>query len=163
MTNGSSPPVRGTLPWRRRRRLRRFIPACAGNTLMTPQCLCPMPVHPRLCGEHLVMSSVDAWMDGSSPPVRGTRLLDQELRSKLRFIPACAGNTTLRRTLSASPPVHPRLCGEHPLRVKGGIHCRGSSPPVRGTPCRAKETQAMFRFIPACAGNTRRPGKSVRA
>ena len=47
---GSSPQVRGTqFPSRQQRKTRRFIPAGAGNTPLP----CPLPVHPRRCGEHL--------------------------------------------------------------------------------------------------------------
>ena len=50
---GSSPRVRGTpcvsfKPYP----LSRFIPACAGNTLITCPSLSLYPVHPRVCGEH---------------------------------------------------------------------------------------------------------------
>ena len=132
---GSSPRVRGTLA-RERKRSRRFIPACAGNsTAMTgpgasvrdgssPRVRgtrygrdlrsTALAVHPRVRGEH-----VDAHRNG------------RDLR---RFIPACAGNSsTARRSPSFLTPVHPRVRGEQ--------HCPGIVAPL----CR--------RFIPACAGN----------
>ena len=91
---GSSPRVRGT---RRCRRAaadhRRFIPACAGNTVPTPVQIEAKPVHPRVCGEHRPRPYTPRSRFGSSPRVRGTHK-DQEASSeKGRFIPACAGNT----------------------------------------------------------------------
>ena len=152
---GSSPPVRGT---RRRhqllRRLRRFIPACAGNT-KCPACRRLLqPVHPRLCGEHAGTVAVFMAVFGSSPPVRGTPGLTPSAGPKHRFIPACAGNTFRCVYLGSCKTVHPRLCGEHtgknnviPIRV-------GSSPPVRGTHRQEQRNTDPGRFIPACAGNT---------
>ncbi|CAB1368098.1 protein of unknown function [Denitratisoma oestradiolicum] len=51
--DGSSPRMRGTLPWiSEAAQTRRFIPAHAGNTpTPSPAKRCP-PVHPRACGEH---------------------------------------------------------------------------------------------------------------
>ena len=54
-------------------------------------------------------------------------------------------------------PVHPRLCGEHPVVVPDGGAAVGSSPPVRGTPVLLQHRHPRFRFIPACAGNTTWP------
>ena len=99
---------------------------------------------------------MDAKLDrlGSSPPVRGTRARLHCRRPLVRFIPACAGNTASPIRQLRMPPVHPRLCGEHPVepgeRGAGG----GSSPPVRGTPHHARPARCVCRFIPACAGNT---------
>ena len=71
--HGSSPRTRGTCdfsacPWR----IRRFIPAHAGN--MNP-CICPpapVPVHPRARGEHSRSARLSASVVGSSPRTRGT-------------------------------------------------------------------------------------------
>ena len=112
--HGSSPRVRGTLP----RHLepvpiRRFIPACAGNTLPIRTRRATAPVHPRVCGEHTILKNDHVGKYGSSPRVRGT------LRERLlrfvdhRFIPACAGNTTAQHRIRSTLPVHPRVCGEH--------------------------------------------------
>ena len=51
--------------------------------------------------------------DGSSPPVRGTLSEATDRRNKIRFIPACAGNTPDSPEPSTMKAVHPRLCGEH--------------------------------------------------
>ena len=72
---GSSPRVRGTPQCHRRRwARRRFIPACAGNTAASKSLNCPFTVHPRVCGEHHSLVSLDPCRSGSSPRVRGTQL-----------------------------------------------------------------------------------------
>jgi len=76
---GSSPRVRGTpvVPGRRRGAAR-FIPACAGNTKSIASALRYASVHPRVCGEHWVDKLDELKLNGSSPRVRGTRLLSPE-------------------------------------------------------------------------------------
>ena len=50
--------------------------------------------------------------------------------------------------------VHPRLCGEHQVRLGFCDISIGSSPPVRGTLKLCVGRRWVQRFIPACAGNT---------
>ena len=71
---GSSPRVRGTPPGRGiNASPQRFIPACAGNTMVSVG-LAPFgSVHPRVCGEHEASRHPRRWRGGSSPRVRGTR------------------------------------------------------------------------------------------
>ena len=161
---GSSPRVRGTLwPPARRRTLGRFIPACAGNSRRTAGSTAPRPVHPRVCGELRSAESVG--------------------RAAGRFIPACAGNSSTSAATSAATTVHPRVCGELHAVLSIGTVDDGSSPRVRGTrrwwlfcpPCRAVHPRVcgelgalrgssggLRRFIPACAGNSRRWRRSPR-
>ena len=153
---GSSPPVRGTLLVHKSKVWRyRFIPACAGNTGVVVSLTLFSPVHPRLCGEHDATGSLPITLNGSSPPVRGTLYRQDGIVRMIRFIPACAGNTSASLDVQRLPTVHPRLCGEHiiwPIQSR----CRnGSSPPVRGTQQTLAPLFASPRFIPACAGNTR--------
>ena len=70
---GSSPPARGT-PARGfpLELLRRFIPACAGNTSSPSRRLGTSAVHPRLRGEHVDDDVLINAVGGSSPPARGT-------------------------------------------------------------------------------------------
>ena len=134
---GSSPRARGTVARRpRRQRRRRFIPACAGNRSPSLSACSACAVHPRVRGEQLVVVNTPF--------------------QRLRFIPACAGNRTNRRCDPGASTVHPRVRGEQ--SVFGGQLARlsGSSPRARGTgqcACRRRPTR---RFIPACAGNSRR-------
>ena len=132
---GSSPRVRGTVETLRERdALRRFIPACAGNRMISPTNGDPPPVHPRVCGEQRMSRIGNSPIDGSSPRVRGTELTPQQTQICQRFIPACAGN---------------RILG---IPTWGGI--TGSSPRVRGTGLETETHGRLVRFIPACAGNS---------
>ena len=153
--DGSSPPARGTLPRASApaRRLR-FIPARAGNTEYASQDSRPAPVHPRPRGEHPFDPPEYREPLGSSPPARGTHPIRCCPRRCPRFIPARAGNTPPSPRSPRSPPVHPRPRGEHSVRAGRPFALRGSSPPARGTPSVTSARMALFRFIPARAGNT---------
>ena len=72
-------------------------------------------------------------MGGSSPHVRGTQKANSIHICDVRFIPACAGNTSASTGYTFSFTVHPRMCGEH-TRQPGILSKEyGSSPHVRGT------------------------------
>ncbi len=111
--SGSSPRVRGTGSGRQLAgQRRRFIPACAGNRTAGCRRGAYPAVHPRVCGEQGGQLGVDLGRGGSSPRVRGTVLQHATDEVKLRFIPACAGNSKPAATESEKRPVHPRVCGE---------------------------------------------------
>ena len=155
LNGGSSPRVRGTpSPREPCPRASRFIPACAGNSPDPREWAFASPVHPRVCGELLRSSAVFARLSGSSPRVRGTRAVVGFRARRRRFIPACAGNSQLERTLARLGTVHPRVCGELGMTIAIAIVVAGSSPRVRGTPRRQKQLARVLRFIPACAGNS---------
>ena len=91
---GSSPRVRGThARFLSDELLTRFIPACAGNTILLIDGMVYGPVHPRVCGEHIAAFSGSPILVGSSPRVRGTLCSINKNQHSWRFIPACAGNT----------------------------------------------------------------------
>ena len=50
----------------------RFIPACAGNSLCLMKSSSTSPVHPRVCGEQILIERDPELTYGSSPRVRGT-------------------------------------------------------------------------------------------
>ena len=134
LLGGSSPRVRGT-PSRAAGAAiaNRFIPACAGNARCVDALFRYDTVHPRVCGERPAASMGSIASAGSSPRVRGTRVL------------------TGPRGIIAS--VHPRVCGERsPLAAAEEVSI-GSSPRVRGTRQVADRSAEFCRFIPACAGN----------
>ena len=111
---GSSPRVRGTQKSSCTRSPRcRFIPACAGNTNAAGFVCHFIPVHPRVCGEHVVLIVPALPTVGSSPRVRGTLVRLGRQSPFSRFIPACAGNTADCTATGSVIPVHPRVCGEH--------------------------------------------------
>ena len=154
-TTGSSPRRRGTPGIGIDQLLKlRFIPAQAGNTAPDRQGPRRRTVHPRAGGEH-PRCQVARWGPyGSSPRRRGTPIELAPGVVEHRFIPAQAGNTSSRRSLAWSRPVHPRAGGEHQIRVVYHPRISGSSPRRRGTRPRRPPASARRRFIPAQAGNT---------
>ncbi len=155
-TGGSSPHARGTLCHRVAHAVaERFIPACAGNTGVHQLAGVHQTVHPRMRGEHDGPGHSRRPIGGSSPHARGTRDVSQIEMNSPRFIPACAGNTSMGPKTNTCPAVHPRMRGEHVRCRHRGIHADGSSPHARGTRIRSSIASRPQRFIPACAGNTR--------
>ena len=152
---GSSPPTRGTLIIVVGfRKIRRFIPAHAGNTMTFWGVRRRLPVHPRPRGEHLRSRKNSPLLFGSSPPTRGTPAGKYNPICWTRFIPAHAGNTTITILITIPCSVHPRPRGEHPIIDTRAYRPSGSSPPTRGTPPHARSIPILSRFIPAHAGNT---------
>ena len=154
-STGSSPRARGTLGITGGSfRLRRFIPASAGNTEWARIAEWNPSVHPRERGEHLILKSLKNIRNGSSPRARGTPSVPLPCPRPSRFIPASAGNTGVLVWRLYDDAVHPRERGEHEL---GGIPPKldaGSSPRARGTPQPPTFLPGWRRFIPASAGNT---------
>ena len=160
--SGSSPRGRGTRHVMQCDILsQRFIPAWAGNTpcwrLVPLRCR----VHPRVGGEHPTSPSAAQPTAGSSPRGRGTPIGCALACSRLRFIPAWAGNTVASCACGNPQPVHPRVGGEHPPASAAGRPGGGSSPRGRGTLARLLYGAPATRFIPAWAENT--PGAPPRA
>ena len=120
-------------------------------------------VHPRVCGERRFRSLTTARAFGSSPRVRGTAARCRSSRSPERFIPACAGNGAPPPAAGCGPSVHPRVCGERPVRRVALASMCGSSPRVRGTVPARGVGGHIVRFIPACAGNGRSAASTTRA
>ena len=71
----------------------RFIPACAGNSAAIVSGDAQKAVHPRVCGEQCHGPYLVHSVFGSSPRVRGTAKPSDKHMVRLRFIPACAGNS----------------------------------------------------------------------
>ncbi len=154
---GSSPRERGTHLLQLDGTIRkRFIPARAGNTFFIRPFVCKSPVHPRASGEHFFHPAFRLQKPGSSPRERGTRPGVSDEGKDRRFIPARAGNTSVRSTSRALLPVHPRASGEHRGRIACFKNADGSSPRERGTLLFLPGHFLHCRFIPARAGNTRR-------
>ena len=94
---GSSPRARGTgtdavSPWP----AWRFIPARAGNGEAFPNRPVGEPVHPRARGERAPRRAVHEGRIGSSPRARGTGRRRRRRHRRRRFIPARAGNGSVR-------------------------------------------------------------------
>ena len=155
LDGGSSPRVRGThldilayLPDER------FIPARAGNSDYTRLTQAVLAVHPRACGELRAKVTPGIPDLGSSPRVRGTHRVHGSRVDGSRFIPARAGNSSVRGRRPTRITVHPRACGELQIRERAAEQVDGSSPRVRGTPASWPRPSAQMRFIPARAGNS---------
>ena len=110
---GSSPRVRGTAHIATpQTSVRRFIPACAGNSPVKTPVATRVSVHPRVCGEQALAAGETSGRSGSSPRVRGTAAKSTSRAVSRRFIPACAGNSKRPSPTPDRPTVHPRVCGE---------------------------------------------------
>ena len=155
MRGGSSPPVRGALEaLQANGEWVGLIPARAGSTLWIR---CPVRrhgAHPRPCGEHTVWISRVAALPGSSPPVRGARVVGVVAGVRLGLIPARAGSTILLLIPSTLVRAHPRPCGEHKIFGREKLASKGSSPPVRGAPSTIFRCDSYIGLIPARAGST---------
>ena len=152
---GSSPLTRGTREKVHLLFLRtRFIPAYAGNSTGYLKKDSAGTVHPRLRGELVVTGISVSMCAGSSPLTRGTQSNRSQSKTRLRFIPAYAGNSSQCRHLSKVESVHPRLRGELAHRFQLGQESPGSSPLTRGTPDLIQHYEDHQRFIPAYAGNS---------
>ncbi len=155
MCGGSSPRARGTPSKKEARRAQeRFIPACAGNTPQEDSLVHRLPVHPRVRGEHYIVTIQPPKRSGSSPRARGTPIRRVGNHGVHRFIPACAGNTPDKPSGERDEAVHPRVRGEHSSMNPWAINMAGSSPRARGTRIYIFLSCWVHRFIPACAGNT---------
>ena len=89
----SSPRPRGgrEVATRRASDYPRFIPACAGTLYESGDLARPLVVHPRACGA-VAGNTETAWMlTGSSPCVRGRRILFRYHATRCRFIPVRVG------------------------------------------------------------------------
>ena len=153
---GSAPRARGTPDQCRVGAVpQRFSPACAGNTRRPPRWpRCPA-VQPRVRGEHLPTSRSSSTGAGSAPRARGTHADIPDVAVPDRFSPACAGNTPARQPPAPESSVQPRVRGEHPVSQENAGAAFGSAPRARGTPTATVTGEAINRFSPACAGNTK--------
>jgi len=155
---GSSPRVRGTVHQGRiGSGLFRFIPARAGNRFSSTVASAKVTVHPRACGEQVLLQLRNGFQDGSSPRVRGTVSMGRGGPAPFRFIPARAGNSFRALARTCRLAVHPRACGEQMRTSNATPSMCGSSPRVRGTVLLSCKTFGVQRFIPARAGNRLTP------
>ena len=155
LSEGSSPRVRGKLRWRFL--LVGFpglIPARAGKT----QRHRPPPghgrAHPRACGENGLAVGGSSGASGSSPRVRGKRLMVKSSVADSGLIPARAGKTRPPHQARRRQRAHPRACGENHEHARMNPFARGSSPRVRGKRVSGWWRRGVSGLIPARAGKT---------
>ncbi len=91
---------------------------------------------------------------GLSPRVRGNHSGVPVRNWHRRSIPACAGESVIRRCLACTSQVYPRVCGGIAPIAVIRIAMGGLSPRVRGNPFPASGRCDDVRSIPACAGES---------
>ena len=155
LSSGSSPLARGTLVEQSVLvEGERLIPARAGNTSCAKAWMFSSSAHPRSRGEHIMMPIPVGLTCGSSPLARGTPWSTITPTSRIRLIPARAGNTFPPGREVKAGQAHPRSRGEHcPCRLLYRI-LLGSSPLARGPRVLTHTRDKLRRLIPARAGNT---------
>ena len=118
------------------RRLREegLIPAGAGQTKHARLLVWSAGAHPRGCGADQPFRGEEDYSTGSSPRVRGRRLLLPMLVRPKRLIPAGAGQTGASLPTRLSHRAHPRGCGADLSAMVVDLVDPGSSPRVRGRP-----------------------------
>ena len=85
--------MRGTsVIYKKMHKIKWIIPAHAGNFNLTQLKKMCLTDHPRTCGELTSMPQLGAFVDGSSPHMRGTCLDSAFFIKLVRIIPAHAGN-----------------------------------------------------------------------
>ena len=99
---------------------------------------------------------------GSSPHTRGARPPSDRDRRRRRIIPAYAGSTVAQIPGKIVKADHPRIRGEHPIAAKPDNLVMGSSPHTRGARADESRHRGRLRIIPAYAGSTSRPRRSLR-
>ena len=150
---GLSPRVRGNPDVRTTRPTAPgSIPACAGEPGRYLQLGGLPPVYPRVCGGTWIATSTRLTRRGLSPRVRGNRRRHGGDRSRIRSIPACAGEPQPGSRRCPPPAVYPRVCGGTAFGALKTDVLEGLSPRVRGNPSTQLFTCPASRSIPACAG-----------
>ena len=160
---GSSPRGRGKHELLQGLRVRlRLIPAWAGKTLATRRAGTSTTAHPRVGGEN--EEQLFDYLDttGSSPRGRGKRGGDDRVHCSVRLIPAWAGKTGVVVVHESSPPAHPRVGGENVSVTLPAMSVAGSSPRGRGKLGDGGCPIETDRLIPAWAGKTLRPCRTLR-
>ena len=153
--NGSSPRMRGKLFDRNHITANtRIIPAHAGQTSVMESSSSPSADHPRACGANSWHCLHRPRPNGSSPRMRGKRIVENRVRKSRRIIPAHAGQTGTRATHSHAPSDHPRACGANFMVFFTNCSYSGSSPRMRGKLHRSHLRTDVPRIIPAHAGQT---------
>ena len=150
---GLSPRVRGSRELGSHvSRLRRSIPACAGQPNRQSPMACHRSVYPRVCGAATGGITSTGGTTGLSPRVRGSHdrlIVACQLEGS---IPTCAGQPDCWAIYSLSYTVYPRVCGAAIERPQESLYAVGLSPRVRGSPLYSLLDNSITGSIPACAG-----------
>ena len=132
------------------------IPAYAGKTRSLRLQSSTSEEHPRVCGENSADTALLHSPPGTSPRMRGKRLLNRPLPAPQGNIPAYAGKTTSEFTVVKSEEEHPRVCGENSPGQWIKKTMSGTSPRMRGKRIESEKRFSRDRNIPAYAGKTKK-------
>ena len=92
-------------------------PACAGITSYRSRVMSPRWAHPRMRGDHPEEVIEGTLAEGPPPHARGSLAVAEYAVPVRGPTPACAGITPRSSTPSAAPAAHPRMRGDHAVRV----------------------------------------------
>ena len=153
--SGSSPLARGLRRVKaEERRVRGIIPARAGFTYRPGARSAGRPDHPRSRGVYQGNKLVGEPHRGSSPLARGLPRPQRATIRLCRIIPARAGFTDMRLSVSLRSPDHPRSRGVYHFGLSRPTEALGSSPLARGLHPLDPPSPREYRIIPARAGFT---------
>ena len=141
-------PSVGVLPCR----VRRSIPACAGEPRSSDTPSHTWSVYPRVCGGTSPQQRDAVDGAGLSPRVRGNPPGCCRARDGGRSIPVCAMEPPGQPPIFLYVRVYPRVCGGTVEGVEEADKSDGLSPRVRGNQQRGLMPATIRRSIPACAG-----------
>ncbi len=159
---GSSPHTRGAhQDFRDGRHAKGIIPAYAGSTPCTQPGRRLLRDHPRIRGEHDIITSTGCRPWGSSPHTRGAPWRICRWSPRTGIIPAYAGSTRRLGLGRRQAGDHPRIRGEHTGDITANDFVAGSSPHTRGARLRTPPRPRPRRIIPAYAGSTSASTRSV--
>ena len=131
-----------------------IIPAYAGSTctlfLRSPNSW----DHPRIRGEHDIVTATGCRPWGSSPHTRGAHQKRLRSHQRRRIIPAYAGSTGRAAAGIGTARDHPRIRGEHSQQAAIEATAPGSSPHTRGALPLTDFGGVVRGIIPAYAGST---------
>ncbi len=138
------------------------IPACAGETKSWCGVAAFARAYPRMRGGNGFRAVRFADLGGLSPHARGKlRGLCQQAQAA-GPIPACAGETLPRSSFPACAGAYPRMRGGNFSVMPWAALMAGLSPHARGKRVSPDAKDTLSGPIPACAGETRKPGRPKR-
>ena len=111
-------------------------------------------VHPHVCGEIGVSSTLGRTFYGSPPRVWGNHPFTIEQLPQHRFTPTCVGKSRCGNLVGASVAVHPHVCGEITAAVNLSLAAAGSPPRVWGNHVAVSLCLLVHRFAPTCVGKS---------
>ena len=145
------------------RRCQRSIPARAGQPLLMASCTVHRRVYPRTRGATTAPLAGLITLAGLSPHARGNLPFVHLRTSCDRSIPARAGQPGQHGGKPGHYKVYPRTRGATVMSVAETAVIGGLSPHARGNRRRSQKGLALFRSIPARAGQPGWFGRGVKA